>query len=154
MDQRTERITWGTLAGFLVLTVFIAVVAVPVSIWVGGGGRPLVIQIAAGLFCAVVLYRLARVVREEAGIGEASQADLAMEPKAMPVNLDPILLRLTRELPIFLRWHIVPSALLDRLRQLSTQRAGGIPPELVSGPGHLVTWQDAERIVDFLERAT
>jgi len=154
MDQQSERITWGTLAGFLAFAALIAVVAGPTSIFVGGGGRPIVIRLAVGLFCTVVLFRLARVVRGEAGIEEGSQVDLAMEPKVMSLQLDPALLRLARELPIFLRWHVVPPGLQDRLRQLSTQRTGRIPPEFVSGPGHRVTWQDAERIVDFLERAT
>jgi hypothetical protein len=153
MDPQSERITWKTLVGFLFLAAFIAMVAAPIVLWVGGQGRPIVIRLAVAGFCAVVLGRLARVLREDAGIGQGSAAERALEPHPVPAYLDPLLARLAQELRIGLRWHEVPKSIQERLRQMSIARTGQVPPELEPGLGQRVMWQDVERVVDAMERS-
>jgi hypothetical protein len=152
MEPRSERITWRTLLGFLALAVAIAAVAIPTAVWFDSSTRPVVIRFAVTLFTAVVLFRLVRVVREDARVDEKSQADLATVPRAVHVALDPLLLRLVSELRISVRWYVVPGALLERLRALSMQQIGRLPTELVPQPGRRPTWQDIERVVENLER--
>lgn len=152
MEPRSERVTWRTLLGFFVFAIAIAAVAIPTATWFDSSTRPLVIRFAVTLFAAVVLFRLVRVVREDARVGEKSPADLATVLRAGHVALDPLLLRLVGELRLSVRWHVVPRALLERLRALSMQQTGRLPAELVPQPGHRPTWPDIERVVENLER--
>ena len=69
MEPRSERITWRTLVGFLALASVIAVVAIPTATWLDSAERPLVIRLAVVLFSFVALFRMVRVVREEARVG-------------------------------------------------------------------------------------
>ena len=153
MNPQSERFTWRTLVGFLLLAVLIAVVAVPTAVWLGSEQQPLVARLALALFASVVLFRLARVVREWAKVDEPSPADIAARPRATRVELDPILLRLSSELRFSLRFRLVPRALLERLRELFSRETGRIPPEL--GPGATVrpTWQDVEQAIENLEHS-
>ena len=151
MDPRHERMTWRTVFGFLVLAMFIGLVATPIAIWFGGSGRTIVIRLAGALFIVFVFYRLLSELRDWAGIGEVSQADLAVQPREPPVKLDPTLLRLAGEFRTGLRGHIVPAALQERLRHLSRQRTGDVVPELVPQTHHRLTWHDVERAIDRLE---
>ena len=151
MDPRAERITWRTVFGFLVLAMFIGLVAAPIAIWFGGSGRTIVIRLAVALFVALVLYRLLSALREWVGIGEVSQVDLAVQHREPAVRLDPLLFRLAGEFRTGLRWHIVPAALQERLRHLSRQTTGDVLPELVAPPDHWLTWHNVERALDRLE---
>ncbi len=148
MDPRAERITWRTVIGFLVLAMFIGLVATPIAIWFGGSGRAIVIRLAVALFVVLVLVRLLSALRASAGIGEVSQADWALQPRQPAVQLDPVLLRLGGEFRTGLRRHIVPAALQERLRHLSRRRTGEVLPELMTS---WLTWHDVERAIDRLE---
>jgi hypothetical protein len=151
MDPRVERITWRTVFGFLVLAIFIGLMVAPIAIWFGGSGRTIVIRLAVALLVALVLYRLISSLREWAGIGEVSQADLAVQPREPAVRLDPLLFRLAGEFRTGLRWHIVPTAVQKRLRHLSRQGTGDVLLELVAPPDHWLTWHNVERALDRLE---
>jgi len=151
MDPRVERITWRTVFGFLVLAMFIGLVASPIAIWFGGSGRTIVIRLAVALFVALVLYRLLSALRDWAGLGEGSPADLAVRPREPPVRLDPLLFRIAGEFRTGLRWHVVPTALQERLRHLSRQETGDVLPELVPQTDHRLTWHNVERALDRLE---
>jgi hypothetical protein len=153
MGQNPESITWRTMVGFLALAVVIGMFATPIALWVGPTGRPVVARLAAAVFCAVVLYRLVIVVREAAMIGQMSSADVALQPYDATVRTDPLLMRLANELRTNLRWRVVTPALWMRLEELCRQRGAAVPLELQQQPGHR-TWQDVERVLQFLEDAT
>lgn len=152
MESRPERITWWTLVGFLVLAVLIGIVATPIALWAGGERQLIVVRVAAALFLAFVLYRLVVVLRVECGIDQASPADLAIEPRRIAVKADPVLLRLAQETRTGLRRHMVPMPLQERLRRLSLQRGRELPGVLRPEADRRFTWQDADRVIDFLER--
>ena len=153
MGHSPESITWRTMVGFLVLAVVIGMFATPIAIWVGPTGQPVVARLAAAVFCAVVLYRLVVVVREAAMIGQLSSAEVALQPYDATVQADPLLTRLVYELRTNLRWRVVTPALWMRLEQLCRQRGVAVPVELQQQPGYR-TWQDVERMIEFLENAT
>jgi hypothetical protein len=148
-----EPITWRTLVGFLVLAVVIGMFATPIALWVGPTGLPVVVRLAAAVFCAAVVSRLAVVVRAAAMIGQMSAADVAQQPYDATVRVDPVLTRLANELRANLRWRVVTPALWMRLQQLCRQRGADVPVELQQQPEHR-TWQDVERMIRFLEDAT
>jgi hypothetical protein len=153
MAHSPERITWRTVVGFLVLVVVIGMLATPIVLWVGPMGRPVVVRLAASVFCAVVIYRLVVVVRTAAMIGQMSAADVALQPYNATVRVDPLLTRLANELRTSLRWRVVTPALWMRLEQLCRQRGAAFPVEFQWQPGHRA-WQDVERMIQFLEDAT
>ena len=154
MDRGPERITWKTIIGWFVLAILIALVAAPVSIWVGPAGQPIVVRFAVAVFCAVIVYRLAVVIREAALVGQMTPAEIAMQPRKVEVQTDPLLTGLASELRGRIWWHVAAPALWAHLLQLC-QRRGAVPPaELLPEPGHHPTWQDAERMIHFLEDAT
>lgn len=153
MDEG-ERITWKTLLGFLVLAAVIGMTTWPVAIWTGGENRALVTRLAAALFVACVLSRLARVVRADAGIGMTSAADRETAPEQPAIRIDPVLQRLAAELRPGLRWHAVPASVLERLRRLSLRRTGRVPEALEPRPGRRFTWREVARLVASLERAS
>jgi hypothetical protein len=86
-------------------------------------------------------------------IGQMSAADVALQPYDAAVQVDPLLARLANELRTNLRWRVVTPALWARLQQLCRQRGAAVPVELQQQPGHR-TWQDVERVLQFLEDAT
>ena len=148
-----EPITWRTLVGFLVLAVVIGMFATPIALWVGPAGRPIVVRLAASVFCAAVVYRLVVAVRAAAMIGQMSAADVALQPYDATVRVDPLLTRLANELRTNLRWRVVTPDLWTRLQQLCRQRGAAVPLELQQQPEQR-TWQDVERMIQFLEDAT
>ena len=148
-----EPITWRTLVGFLVLAVVIGMFATPIALWVGPAGRSIVVRLAASVFCAAVVYRLAVVMRAAAMIGQMSAADVALQPYDATVRVDPLLTRLANELRTNLRWRVVTPDLWTRLQQLCRQRGAAVPLELQQQPEQR-TWQDVERMIQFLEDAT
>jgi hypothetical protein len=152
MEHSPEPITWRTMIGFLVHAVVFGMFATPIALWVGPTGRPVVVRLAAAVFCAVVVYRLVIVVRGAAMIGQMSAADVALQPYDATVRVDPLLTRLANELRMNLRGRVVTPALWTHLEQLCRQRGVSVPVELQQQPGHR-TWQDVERVVQFLEDA-
>jgi hypothetical protein len=153
MEHSPEPITWRTMVGFLVLAVVIGMFATPIALWAGPTSRPVVVRLAAAVLCAVVVYRLVVVVRGAAMIGHMSAADVALQPYDATVRVDPLLTRLANELRTNLRWRVVTPALWTRLLQLCRRRGAAIPVELQQQPGYR-TWQDVERVIQFLEDAT
>jgi hypothetical protein len=153
MEHGPEPITWRTMVGFLVLAAVLGMFATPIAVWVGPTGRPIVVRLAAAAFCAVFAYRLMIVVRGAAMIGQMSAADVALQPYDAAVRVDPLLARLANELRTNLRWRVVTPALWARLQQLCRQRGAAVPVEFQQQPGHR-TWQDVERVLQFLEDAT
>jgi hypothetical protein len=154
MEPGSERITWKTIVGWLVLAAFIALFATPIAIWVGPGGQPAVVRIAAGFFCAVIVYRLVVVIRAAALIGQITPAEIAMQPRRIHVQIDPSLAGLVKELPGGLWWTVLTPALWTRLLRLCQQRGVAPPPELMPQSDRHPTRQDAERLIDFLEEST
>jgi hypothetical protein len=152
MERNPEPITWRTIAGFLVFAIVIGIIATPIAVWVGRTGQPVVARLAAAVFCAVVAYRLVIVVRGVAMVGQMSAADVALQPYDATARVDPLLTRLADELRMNLRWRVVTPALWMRLEQLCRQRGETVPLELQQHPGHR-TWQDVERMIQFLEDA-
>ena len=146
MTPNTERITWRTLVGLLVLAVLLAAVAAPIAVWGDAASRLLVIRLAAALFCAIALFRLVVAIRQEAGIEQISAAEMAKRPRQETAQADPLLAGLAAEL----RRGIVPrpigSAVHQRLQRLGDRRGIAVPAEL-PGPG------DVERAVSCLEDA-
>jgi hypothetical protein len=153
MEHNREPITWRTMVGFLVFAAVAGVIATPIALWVGPTGSPVVVRLAAALFCAAVVYRLVVVVRGAAMIGQMSSADVALQPYDVTVQADPLLTRLANELRTNLRWRVVTPALWMRLEQLCRQRGASVPVEFQRQPGHR-TWQDVERMIRFLENVT
>jgi len=141
------------MVGFLALAFVIGVFAAPITLWVGPTGRPVVVRLAAAMFCAVVVYRLVVVVRGAAMIGQMSSAEVALQPNDATVRADPLLTRLVNELPTNLCWRVVTPAAWMRLEQLCRQRAVAVPVELQQRLGHRA-WQNVERVIQFLEDAT
>lgn len=149
MDDNPECITWRTLAGFLVLGAVIGVLAAPIAAMVESGHRPLVIRLAVALFAAIVCCRLIVAIREAAMIGQMSSADVALQPRAAPAQVDPLLARLTAEARAGFGQRFIPPSLSERLRRIGERRSVVAP----AAPTARLTWHDAEQMIDAIEDA-
>ncbi len=132
MTPSTDRVTWRTLAGLFVFAALIASIAATIAVWVDAASRPLVIRLAAALFCAVTLFRLVAAIREDAGIEQVSAAEMAKRPRYEAVNVDPLHASLAAELRRGLVPRPIGSALRRRLQRLGDRRGITLPAELAS----------------------
>ncbi len=150
MQADPDRITWLTVVSWLVLALIIAMVAIPIALWVGAAGQPTVIRIAVAIFCACIIKRLFPLIRRAAAIDEASPPNHAVMPSGRSVTTDPLLTDLAKDLR-WRGWYFVPPVLWARLRGVCDNRETVLPPELLPRSGRLPTWAEAERTVRFLE---
>ena len=84
-------------------------------------------------------------------IGQMSAADVALQPYDATVRVDPLLARLANSCA-----RTCAGASLRRpfdAQQLCRQRGAAVPLELQQQPEQR-TWQDVERMIQFLEDAT
>ena len=82
MEPTPDRITWVTIVGWLMLAGVIAMVAVPIGLWVGPGGQPVVARIAVAIFCIGIVYRLGVVIRHAVMVDQLSPARAAFMREA------------------------------------------------------------------------
>lgn len=150
MEPNPERVTWLTVVGWLVLALVIAMFAVPIALWVGAAGQPVVIRIAVAIFCACIVQRLLLLIRHAADIDQVPQADRATRPSVGSVTTDPLLTDLAKDLR-WGGWYFISPALWIRLQRLCRDRGTVPPPEVMPQPGRRPTWTEAERIARFLE---
>jgi hypothetical protein len=145
-----EAVTRKTLAGFAVLAAVLGLLATPIALWVGPSGEPVVVRIAAALFCAVVAHRLIRIIHAAALVGQQTPADMVLRPHVDAVEVDPLLAQLVKETRTGFGVRIVTPRLWQRVQELCHRRGLGTAGQ----SAQLHSWQELERIVQHLEDAT
>jgi hypothetical protein len=150
MVHAPEAVTGKTLAGFAALAVVLSLFAALIALWVGPSGQPVVVRIAAALFCAVVTHRLIRIVHAAALIGQQTPADIALRPHVAAVEVDPLLAQLVKETRTGIGMRIVTPGLWQRVQELCRRHGVGTAGQ----PVQFHSWQEVEHIVEHLEDAT
>ena len=145
-----DAVTRKTLAGFAVLAAILGLFATLIALWVGPIRQPVVVRIAAALFCALVAHRLIRIVRAAARVGQQTPADIALRPHVAAVEIDPLLAQLVKETRTGIGVRIVTPRLWQRVQELCHRR--GLATD--GQPAQFHSWQELERIVQHLEDAT
>jgi hypothetical protein len=145
-----EAVTGKTLAGFAVLAVVLSLFAAPIALRVGSAGQPVVVRVAAALFCAVVAYRLILIIHAATLLGQQTPADIALRPHAATVEVDLLLAQLVKETRPGIGLRIVTPGLWQRVQELCRRRGVGTAGQ----PAQLHSWQEVERIVQHLEDTT
>ncbi len=89
MSPRRERPWLGAIAGSLAWSLFVIALAYPVSISVADENQGLVIRFATAVILAIVLVRFHNRLRADFDSEPPSRFELAREPLARAVKIDP-----------------------------------------------------------------
>ncbi|MDA8050174.1 MAG: hypothetical protein M0002_09240 [Rhodospirillales bacterium] len=154
MEPGAERITLGTLLGWIVLALLIGAIATPLALWVGPEHHVVVVRLAGALFTAAVLYRLATAVRAVIESKTPSPAEAALRRSPPPAIADPTLLRLGTDIRSSLRrrGHF-ERVLWPCLTAIAESRGVTLPPSRAARRGAAIRRADLLRILDAIEEA-
>jgi hypothetical protein len=152
MGPSPERVTWRTVFGFFVLALFLAAIVTPVCLWVEPPHRSFVVQLAAGLFCLCVLWRLSRTLRDAAGLDTIAASELALRRPMPRASADPTLLRLAADLRGSLaRRRNFDQMLWPRLQEIAVHRGIVLSSNVLPPPRQKVSRSQLEHLLSIIE---